>query len=76
MLNPLYITFLFGGNMYILKRKRLALMLCFLCLSFSFCFISGKSNTINTKNRSYDITQVSSLPVTERVIIIDAGHGR
>ena len=40
--------------------------------SFSTYFIASKDNF---KNRSYDITQVSSLPVTEKVIIVDAGHG-
>lgn len=62
--------------MYILKRKRFALILCFLFLSFSSYFIAGKSNTPSSKERNYDITQVSSVPVTEKVIVIDAGHGR
>ena len=45
-------------------------MLCFLFLSFSVYFASSN----NTTNRSYDITQVSALPVTEKVIVLDAGH--
>lgn len=67
----------FGGTiMYIFKRKRFALILCFLFLSFSSYFIAGNNKNINTKNRNYDITQVSSLPVTEKVVVVDAGHGR
>lgn len=61
--------------MYVFKRKRFALMLCFLFLSFSVYFASNGNNA-SKENRSYDITQVSSIPVTEKVIIIDAGHGR
>lgn len=59
-------------NLFILRRKRIALILCALFLSFMFHFASGN---INTANRNYDITQVSALPVTEKVIVIDAGHG-
>ena len=58
--------------MCFLKKKRVFFILFFLCLSFSTYFIASKDNF---KNRSYDITQVSSLPVTEKVIIVDAGHG-
>lgn len=58
--------------MIIFRKKRFAFILCFLFLSFSFCFIA---NNKTNQNRSYDITQVSSIPVTEKVIVIDAGHG-
>ena len=58
--------------MYILRKKRIALILCSLFLSFCVYFTG---NNINTANRNYDITQVSALPVTEKVIVIDAGHG-
>lgn len=57
--------------MFIFRKKRFALILLMLCVSFSSYFIANN----NTENRSYDITQVSSLPVTEKVIVIDAGHG-
>ena len=57
--------------MFIFRKKRFALILLMLCVSFSSYFIANK----NTENRSYDITQVSCLPVTGRVIIVDAGHG-
>lgn len=56
--------------MFILRKKRIALILCL--LFFSFSVYLAKSD--NTENRSYDITQVSTLPVTEKVIVIDAGH--
>lgn len=58
--------------MFILRKKRIAIMICFLCISFFTYFAS----TNNVTNRSYDVTQVSSIPVTEKVIVIDAGHGR
>lgn len=58
--------------MFIIRKKRFVLILCLLFLSFSVYFVSSE----NIENRSYDITQVSTIPVTEKVIIIDAGHGR
>ncbi len=57
--------------MFVFKRKQFLLIFSFLFLSFSFYFVSN-----NTKNRNYDITQVSTIPVTNKVIIVDAGHGR
>lgn len=63
--------------MFVFKRKRFVLILCLLCISFGTYFASSNSNNvIDTQNRSYDITQVSAIPVTEKVIVIDAGHGR
>ena len=56
--------------MYVFKRKRFVLIFFFLFFSFSTYFASYD----NKVNRSYDITQVSSIPVTEKVIVIDAGH--
>ena len=55
--------------MFILKRKHVALILCCLFASFTFYFA-----TDNTVRRSFDIKQVSALPVDSKVIIIDAGH--
>ncbi len=57
--------------MLIIKRKQFALILSFLVLSFGIYFAQDK----NTQNRSYDIMQVSSIPVTNKVIVVDAGHG-
>lgn len=56
--------------MFILKKQRVLLMLGFLFFSFSMYFAQNR----NLQNRSYDITQVSSIPVTQKVVIIDAGH--
>ena len=61
--------------MIIFRKKRLVLMICFLFLSFSVYFATNSSNKINTNNRNYDITQVSSIPATGKVVVIDAGHG-
>lgn len=55
--------------MFIFTKKRFALILSCLFLSFSFYIASSKMN-----NRSLDITQVSALPVNKKVVIIDAGH--
>lgn len=66
------------GNVFmlVLKKKKFFLILCFLCISFSSYFLSSKSSqNLTVQNRSYDITQVSALPVTKKVIVIDAGHG-
>lgn len=63
--------------MFVFKKKRFFLILCFLCISFGTYFLAtDNTNIIDTKNRSYDITQVSAIPVTEKVVVIDAGHGR
>lgn len=56
--------------MFILRKRRIALMLFFLCFSFSIYF----ANSNSSQNRTYDVTQVSSIPVTEKVIVLDAGH--
>ncbi len=55
--------------MYIFRKKHFALILCFLFVSFSFYIVNSNVN------RSYDITQVSSVPVDGKVIVVDAGHG-
>ena len=55
--------------MFILRRKHITLILCALFVSFSFYLA-----TENTDKRSFDIKQVSALPVDSKVIVIDAGH--
>ena len=57
--------------MFILRKKQISMILCLLFISFSFYLA-----TENTVNRSFDIKQVSALPVDNKVVIIDAGHGR
>lgn len=61
--------FYWSDFMFILRRKHLTLILCALFVSFSFCLISEKNSS-----RNFGITQVSALPVDEKVIVIDAGH--
>ena len=56
--------------MFFLDKRRVVLILCFVFLFFSVYF--AKSNSV--QNRSFDITQVSAVPVTEKVIVVDAGH--
>lgn len=55
--------------MFVFRRKHFALILSFLFVSFSFYLAT------NDIERSYDIKQVSALPVDNMVVIIDAGHG-
>lgn len=57
--------------MFVFRKKHFALILSCLFISFSFCMVSNKLN-----ERSYEIQQVSAIPINEKVIIIDAGHGR
>ncbi len=55
--------------MFVFTKKHFALILSCLFLSFSFYIAKN-----NIENRSFDITQVSAIPVNEKVIVIDAGH--
>ena len=55
--------------MFILRRKQISMILCCLFVSFSFYLA-----TENMDKRSFDIKQVSALPVDSKVIVIDAGH--
>ena len=57
--------------MFILRKKQLAMILCALFVSFSF-YLAAE----NTAKKSFDIKQVSALPIDSKVIVIDAGHGR
>ncbi len=55
--------------MFFFRKKHFALILFSLFLSFSFYLAEE-----NFVNKTFDITQVSAIPVSEKVIIIDAGH--
>lgn len=55
--------------MLIIKKTYLSLSLILLFFVFSI-YLIGKSET----NKNYQITQVSSLPVDKKVVILDAGH--
>ena len=61
--------------MFVFRKKRFFYILFSLCFAFTSYFARNVSNN-SLNNRTYDITQVSSIPVTEKVIIVDAGHGR
>lgn len=64
--------FLFSKEflMFIFTKKRFALILSCLAVSFSFCLASN-----NTNNRTFDVTQVSAIPANNKVVVLDAGHG-
>ena len=55
---------------FVFRKSRFLLIISCLFLSFAFCLASN-----NVNERSYEITQVSAIPVSEKVVIIDAGHG-
>lgn len=55
--------------MFFFRKKHFALILFSLILSFSF-YIAEE----NVVKKSFDITQVSAIPVNDKVVIIDAGH--
>lgn len=60
--------------MVVFRKKRFFLI--FLCLVVSFCtFFATSNDKIDISNRSYEITQVSALPVSQKVVVLDAGHG-
>ena len=58
-----------------ITKKRVFIIFFFIMLSFAVCV--GKNTQLNTRNeRSIgDAVQVTSLPVSGKVVILDAGHG-
>ena len=58
-----------------ITKKRVFIIFLFIMLSFAVCV--GKNTQLNTRNeRSIgDAVQVTSLPVSGKVVILDAGHG-
>lgn len=60
--------------MIILSKKRITLVLCMVLASlYAFSFKMG-NQTLNIKNTE-EITKTSTVPVSSKVIIVDAGHG-
>ena len=57
--------------MIVLRKKRLILTAYFILLSVFACVYTVNSQ----KLRSTDATLVSALPVSDKVIVLDAGHG-
>ena len=58
--------------MLILKRKRIIIMICMIFVSlYAFSFKIANQNFANTEKTA----QTVALPVTNKVIIVDAGHG-
>ena len=55
--------------MFIIKKQQIIMILFSILLIFSFFLATEKSDI-----RSFDIKQVSALPVDNKVIVIDAGH--
>lgn len=56
--------------MYVINRKRISLIL--ICLLLGIFAYSYESTKINL---DYELKQVSSTPVSGKVIVLDAGHG-
>lgn len=62
-----------GDNMKLsILQKRMIMIGIFLCFSIGLYAIMGK---LEEKKQEYDLLQTNALPTTNKVIIIDAGHG-
>ena len=62
--------------MVILKKNRLVLVSLFCCLSiFTFLLFSNKDRNNATDKVESESVETVSLPTTNRVIVLDAGHG-
>ena len=58
--------------MFILNKKRLITMMCMIFVSlYAFSFKIANDNFINVEKTA----QTVALPVTNKVVIVDAGHG-
>ena len=69
IIHILYYLLFLGGSMFILRKNHITLLIACLIISFTFCLIKNDNS-----NKTFDIKQVSALPIDEKVIIIDAGH--
>ncbi len=60
--------------MLILSKKRIILIMCMICVSlYAFSFkIANKGEDFGT---TYKTTQTVATPVSNKVVIVDAGHG-
>ncbi len=54
--------------MIVIRKKRLVLIASFLCVSITACMLKSSFRDIKT------VTTVN-LPVSNKVIVLDAGHG-
>ena len=55
--------------MYVIRKKQILFMFC--CIFFSiFIYVAG-----DNLKRDINTTQVVALPVSNKVIVVDAGHG-
>ena len=59
--------------MIIISKKRIIILASFLCLCLFACGLAVNTENIN-KGKS--VVETMSLPVTNKVIVIDAGHGK
>ena len=60
--------------MLILSRKRITLMLCMLLFSL-YVFSSKVANNLNYEINIEKTTETVATPVSNKIVIIDAGHG-
>ena len=58
--------------MLILKKKRIIIMMCMIFISlYAFSFKIANENVIGEEKT----TATVSMPVSDKVVIVDAGHG-
>ena len=67
--------------MVIISKKRLMILSSILCMSVFLCnFVinnqNNDNNILNNKKERYSSVETMTLPVTNKVIVIDAGHGK
>ena len=59
--------------MVILRKKRILAVVCMVIMCVVACTAQTNQNKQNN-NSSLETTQVVALPVTNKVVVIDAGH--
>ena len=55
--------------MYVIRKKQILFMFCCIFVSM-FIYVAG-----DNLKRNINTTQVVALPVSNKVIVVDAGHG-
>ena len=60
--------------MLILTKKRIMIMVCMLCVSL-YAFSFEIANNIESMENTERTAQTVATPVSNKVVIVDAGHG-
>ena len=63
--------------MVVISKKRIMMLTSIVCISLFICniVVNNKNNNVfGNKNEKYDSVETMTLPVTNKVIVVDAGH--